>query len=201
MSKEEAKDQLDLEKHLIDLLRQNGYSYNERSNKWEYDAQRQLSPKPSYPDLGNPEQWPGGKDFKAENIYARPELLKQCWQYNQRTGQLRGPDGKLHQEKGYSGILRYKNDPSAETLGFRGPIPKGGYEIGRDKGSKGPLSLELTPRGHDARGRDNFLIHGDSTKNPGRASEGCIVLNRQQRETIHRSKYRFLEVLDEPEWK
>lgn len=213
------KDKLALEDTIAFLLEDNGFRKEKRPD-WQYpderllrraeellaDQQRQSTSaetgrqgmKSSGP--GAPATWPGNKDFDPAKLYAKPELAKNHWRYNQRTGQLLDPNGKLHRERGYSGTPRYKNRPEMQDVSFQGPIPRGRYEIGHDTGSKGPLSLMLTPNGHNALGRDNLLIHGDSKDNPGKASQGCIVLTRQQREQIYRSKYRFLEVVDEPEW-
>jgi hypothetical protein len=55
--------------------------------------------------------------------------------------------------------------------------------------------MRLTPQGHNAHGRTGFLIHGDSRRNPGNASEGCIILNRSAREAIANSGDATLEVV------
>ena len=55
--------------------------------------------------------------------------------------------------------------------------------------------MTLTPVGHTANGRTNFLIHGDSTNHPGDASEGCIVLSRTIRQAIAVSGDTDLEVV------
>jgi len=44
-------------------------------------------------------------------------------------------------------------------------------------------------------GRDGFLIHGDSVRHPGDASEGCIILPRRFRERIWTSEDTDLEVV------
>ena len=128
----------------------------------------------------------------------RPDVRR--WTYNQRTGQLRDPDGVLDGDRGYSGIRRYRNNPEAQGRRDEGPIPQGPYIIGNDVGTRGPRTLELNPDGHDALGRRLLRIHGDSRQRPGDASTGCIILNRRQRETIHNSRDRQLMVVDEPEW-
>ena len=122
------------------------------------------------------------------------------WTYNQRKGQLRRPDGRLDRDRGYSGIPEFRNNPDAEGRSFQGPIPRGSYVIGRETESKGPVTLEINADGHDARGRNEFRIHGDSRRNPGQASEGCIILNRRQREAIRDSRDRRIDVVDEQEW-
>ena len=48
--------------------------------------------------------------------------------------------------------------------------------------------LPLTPfKVNNMYGREGFFIHGDSIDNPGNASNGCIVLNRQWRVMIAQS--------------
>ena len=48
------------------------------------------------------------------------------WIYNQSTGQLRTPDGRLVQVRGYSGwhTPEYRNNPAAEREVDRGPIQR-----------------------------------------------------------------------------
>jgi len=126
----------------------------------------------------------------------------QRWLYNQRTGQLRAPDGRLAQERGYSGAPGFVNDPEAEHLRNRGPIPRGQWNIGNAfNGTRGPVTMRLNPVDHNAHGRTDMQIHGDRRGNPNReASQGCIIFTRQQREAIMRSRVRRLDVVNEPEW-
>jgi hypothetical protein len=123
-----------------------------------------------------------------------------CWLYNQRSGQIRDPQGRLCADRGYSGAEPYKNVPGAEALRNAGPIPKGTYAIEPAVTSRGPLTLPLLPVGHNACGRTDFRIHGDSRTRPGTASTGCIILPRSARELISSSKDRSLVVVDEAEW-
>ncbi len=44
-------------------------------------------------------------------------------------------------------------------------------------------------------GRSGFLIHGDSVSHPGEASEGCIILDRNVRETIANDDDKYLVVV------
>jgi hypothetical protein len=85
-----------------------------------------------------------------------------------------------------------------EGVPFMGPIPKGLYSIGtpRNTSNRGPYVLDLTPKGHNALGRSEFLIHGDSIKNPGKASEGCIILPKLVREKIANSGDKVLKVVN-----
>ena len=40
----------------------------------------------------------------------------------------------------------------------------------------GPMAIALKPEGHKALGRSDFMIHADSVRKPGTASQGCIIL-------------------------
>lgn len=128
------------------------------------------------------------------------------WIYNQRTGQLRAPDGRIA-ATGYSGAPGYVNDPASEALKGRGPIPKGRYRIGEPFTSRatGPHSIPLQPEGHDAHGRTAFQIHGDNARRPPRSSSrGCPIFGRGIREAITHSRAqgaRAFDVVDEPEWR
>lgn len=106
------------------------------------------------------------------------------WEYSQSTGQL-SRDGQPI-GIGYSGRGTGRNNPALERMRNLGPIPQGRYRIGTQytHPTKGPITMTLTPVAHTAHGRTHFLIHGDSTRHPGDASEGCIVLNRHVRQTI-----------------
>lgn len=99
---------------------------------------------------------------------------------------------------GYSGQPECKNDPSKCDAHDHGPIPPGLYTIGEphDSQTHGPFVLPLTPH-HDNEmyGRSGFLIHGDSVAHPGTASQGCIIMPRAVRETVHRLGDLELEVV------
>ena len=107
------------------------------------------------------------------------------WTYSQKTGYLtRG--GHTYSKTGYSGAGVGKNNPAMQDKRAVGPIPRGKYKIGkaRDTDLHGPHVMDLTPDGHNALGRTEFLIHGDSVSHPGTASQGCIILPRAVREKI-----------------
>lgn len=116
------------------------------------------------------------------------------WTYNQRSGTLTGPNGQVYQ--GYSGAPAHVNNPASERLHNAGPIPRGSWDIDLHPyaGAGGPHSLRLTPRGHNAHGRRNIVIHGENSRNPGAASTGCIVVPLRAREDIVRSGDTTLEV-------
>lgn len=118
-----------------------------------------------------------------------------AWQYNQRTGQLSRNGQNI--AVGYSGSGAGRNNPAMERVSNVGPIPQGRYNVGapHPHPTKGPVTMALTPVGHNAQGRTNFLIHGDSIQHPGHASEGCIILDRATRQAIAVSGDTVLEVV------
>src|SRR5262249_4564155 len=114
--------------------------------------------------------------------------------YRQSSGKLT-LDGK-DVGSGYSGKGKGKNNPEKETEKNVGPIPKGNYKIGKPKEWKGtPNVFDLTPDGHNAHGRTQFLIHGDSKQNPGNASEGWIILSPDVAKRIAQSGLTRLRVV------
>ncbi len=78
-----------------------------------------------------------------------------------------------------------------------GPIPRGEWSIGDEFKHEilGPVAIRLTPVGHKAHGRDSFLIHGDNDKGDKSASNCCIILLRDLREQIYKSKIKKLLVV------
>jgi hypothetical protein len=115
------------------------------------------------------------------------------WTYNQSTGQLTRNGRTV--ATGYSGTGPGRNNPDLENQRNVGPIPRGRYSIGpaHDTRTHGPHVMVLTPDGHNARGRDGFLIHGDNTRHD--ASLGCVVLPRDIRDQISNSGDNQLEVV------
>ena len=105
------------------------------------------------------------------------------YKWTQGTGKL-SLDGK-DIATGYAGAPGYKNDPAAEQLHNRGPLPRGWYTITLIYPSHakfGPNCCVLTPdRGNKMYGRSGFLIHADSIHHPGQASAGCIVVDSSTR--------------------
>jgi hypothetical protein len=117
------------------------------------------------------------------------------WKYSQSLKTL-FHDKILVTDDGYSGFGDGKNNPSYECVRDVGPIPAGHYEVGApfSHPTKGPVVMRLTPVGHDACGRTDFLIHGESRLHPGEASLGCIILKIRYRKLIAESHDRDLEV-------
>lgn len=117
--------------------------------------------------------------------------------YDQSSGKLYRDN--IHIADGYSGYDLGKNNPKMEGARGIGPIPKGIWQITQRRTSKntGPVTLTLAPHAQtDTLGRSEFRIHGDSIKNPGAASHGCIILPRVVREEIWASNERILTVIE-----
>lgn len=98
---------------------------------------------------------------------------------------------------GYSGHGDYRNDPDAEGRAGFGPIPRGVWRLGPPVHHLrlGPVSISLTPIGHNAYYRSGFFIHGDNAKGDQSASTGCIILPRHVREAVAALGYKTLEVI------
>jgi hypothetical protein len=119
------------------------------------------------------------------------------WRYNQQSGQL-FHDNQSVGTGYYSGSNAGggRNNGALEAQDSVGPIPRGRYLIGPaydNSGSTGPITMNLTPVGHNARGRTLFRIHGNNKKD--NASEGCIILPPNVRQMIANSLDRDLEVI------
>jgi len=117
------------------------------------------------------------------------------WTFRQHSG------GLLHDSSpiavGYSGHEEGRNNPEMQSVHDKGPLPRGRYTIGPPEPQHGGFALRLT---HDPSnemfGRDGFLIHGDSIREAGTASLGCIILPRLIRWAIWGSGDRELEVIE-----
>lgn len=133
--------------------------------------------------------------------------------YSQMTGNLTCVNDVTKQEyvncNGYSGQGAGYNNPLLNSLsgslprmlvnGFEhhidaGPIPRGYYRVGVATARPGftPPVYPLLPLPFTNMWRRTGMeIHGDSTKHPGRASNGCIILGHKCRakvlpgETLH----------------
>jgi hypothetical protein len=124
------------------------------------------------------------------------------WTWDQSEGRL-SRDGRTV-SMGYSGRGRGVNNPALEAVRATGPIPAGEWRIGAPYNSAnvGPYTLpvyavDAIPADdiHQPTGRSAFRIHGDSIRNPGDASRGCIIIPRRAREAIWRSGDRVLIVV------
>jgi hypothetical protein len=107
------------------------------------------------------------------------------WVYQQSTGRLTR-DGVLV-GVGYAGFGPGQNNPAMQHVRDTGPLPRGAWRILPPKDPVrmlGPLALPLEPVSGEMFGRDDFLIHGDSTARNRTASTGCIVIAMQVRRMI-----------------
>ncbi|WP_261640140.1 DUF2778 domain-containing protein [Erwinia mallotivora] len=97
----------------------------------------------------------------------------------------------------YSGRPGYKNDSAKECVKGKGPIPRGSYTIGppfyHHKTRAWTMRLIPSTTNHIC-GRDGFMIHGDSSAHPGKASDGCIIVDLTGRKAIAASGDHSLEV-------
>lgn len=116
--------------------------------------------------------------------------------YSQKTGKL--TLGTTLIATGYSGHGEGVNNPDKEKVKNVGPIPAGDWIISAPRKYKTMDNcFDLTPNGHTAHGRNQFLIHGDNAKGDKSASEGCIILDKPVRDEIAKSKIRKLRVVKE----
>lgn len=121
------------------------------------------------------------------------------WLYKQSTGELfrAGSPVTTPVAVGYAGVGSGHNNPDLQCVQDIGPIPRGEWTIGAPTNTPHlTYALPLSPRaGTDACGRSAFFIHGDSTAQPGWASQGCIILPKGIRELIAESRDTRLRVV------
>lgn len=124
-------------------------------------------------------------------------MAKKALLYDIRTGALfeasppvaggEATPGKRLARGGYSGHPPFVNDPTAQAVVARGPIPVGNYNIGRafNHVRLGPCVFYLDPwNDNSMHGRSGFFIHGDNEFGNKTASHGCIILSRAIREIL-----------------
>lgn len=119
------------------------------------------------------------------------------WTYSISTGMLADPFGAQY-GPGYSGNGAWKNQAGDIEVRNHGPIPIGGYTMGKsiDSATLGPLAIPLTPKATNQMfDRGGFWMHGDSLSHPGDASDGCIVQDHDTRMAADASADRDLEVV------
>lgn len=119
------------------------------------------------------------------------------WIYKITTGQL------FHEETlvatGYSGHDRAKNNPRFQAYPNRGPIPSGWWVFGVafDSDTHGPLCIPINrARDTETFDRNGFLCHGDSISEPGTASLGCMIQQKDVRVQINESTDKNLLVIE-----
>jgi hypothetical protein len=123
------------------------------------------------------------------------------WKYEQKTGKLFDPAGKLV-ATGYAGgncgkNPEGKNNPLMQAIKSIGPIVCGVYRFGNPvlQSHLGPFAIPLfADRTNKMFGRGDFYCHGDTTPS-GNASQGCIIVPRVIREMMWKSLDHDLEVV------
>lgn len=119
------------------------------------------------------------------------------WVYQQSTGTLKNTTHQVMLQ-GYSGAPGYVNKPEHQNVKSKGVLPVGYYTIQppRDSTRTGKNVLDLIPDpSNEMFGRSAFQIHGDSVKNPGTASNGCIIINQPHRTMIWKTGDHKLQVI------
>ncbi|MBS0560707.1 MAG: DUF2778 domain-containing protein [Proteobacteria bacterium] len=119
-----------------------------------------------------------------------------AWVYEQSTGRLTR-EGEIV-AVGYAGFGVGQNNPEMQHVRDTGPLPQGTWRIlppQEPVRQLGPLAMPLEPVSGETFGRDDFLIHGDSTARNRTASTGCIVLPIEVRRMIWESGDRELVVV------
>ncbi len=104
------------------------------------------------------------------------------WIYAQRPGEM-FHDGAFWC-KCYAGKYTGKNNPDMQDVHDIGPLPQGEYVMqdARTSTRLGPVTIDLEPDPHNQMcGRFAFRWHGDSLKEHGMASDGCIVSDHDPR--------------------
>ncbi len=112
------------------------------------------------------------------------------WLYEQNTGRLLSPNGRLL-AVGYSGAAAGKNNPDLQEHHALGPIPRGLWKIRPALAHPRfqPPALPLSPcQSTNTHGRIDFWIHGDLPDHQQDASHGCIVLPHFARAILASSK-------------
>lgn len=120
------------------------------------------------------------------------------WTWDQSAGKLYDKNGD-EIAVGYSGYGEGKNNPAMQFKRGIGPVPRGIWKMTRVYTSEntGPYTIELCPMADtQCFGRSAFRIHGDSIKQPGSASHGCIILTRTIREKMYKSGDMLLKVVE-----
>ena len=98
---------------------------------------------------------------------------------------------------GYAGAPGHVNRPGSSHLVGLGPLPPGEYHVGVPikHPRLGRVAFRLRPAPSNVMfGRSNFWIHGDNGKGDRSASRGCIILNRDGRQTVADCRVRHLTV-------
>ena len=122
---------------------------------------------------------------------------KAKWVWDQSAGTLAWNGDIVG--SGYAGRGAGRNNPAMQGVVKTGPIPRGLWRLVSvgDSPHTGKFTIVLDPEpGTDTLGRSAFRIHGNNAAND--ASEGCIILDRPNRELIwsRRGEAPLIEVVE-----
>lgn len=119
------------------------------------------------------------------------------WKFIQSTGEMIAPDGEVF--NGYAGNGPGLNNPAMQNVPKVGPLPVGQYTIGELESSHGHLGTNVAAliqsEANDMFGRSAFYIHGRKGPDDMDASEGCIVMDHDDRMKVLTSADRQLVVV------
>ena len=90
----------------------------------------------------------------------------------------------LYSGGGSQGLSQYRNNPTVDHIENLGPLPAGVYTIGQPENLEvlGVIVFKLTPDlTNDMHGRSGFYVHGDNRWMNYTASDGCIIMKREDR--------------------
>ena len=121
------------------------------------------------------------------------------WTFEIPTGRYFNPSG-AYVSTGYAGNGPDKDNVDSEAIVGQGPLPEATYAMGKwfDDPEKGPIVCHLTPLpGSEMYDRDalSFMIHGDSLRHPGWASDGCCVADHPTRLAMSTSPCQFIRTV------
>ena len=119
--------------------------------------------------------------------------------------QYHQPNGNIYHDAvllgtGYAGFPPYVNDPAAQSIPQKGPLPVGKYTMGAEYvHPRLGRCIPLTPDpSNEMFERADFFIHLENPHHPGFSSEGCIVVPYPLFLAILGSKETLLMVLGTP---
>lgn len=119
------------------------------------------------------------------------------WMFNISAGAISQDDTYIGDA--YAGAPGYVDEPDAEGMVGKGPLPEGWYTmcppINKPE-SVGEYAIELIPDPeNDMKGRSGFFCHGDNPQMNHSASDGCIVAVLPIRQRMWTSGDRRIEVV------
>lgn len=109
--------------------------------------------------------------------------MRKGWIYVQKSGEIAicNYDFETPFAVGHAGRAEGRNNPRMQSVRNTGPLPVGRYRMAVKPHPRfHPPAIHLEQIEGESFGRTGFWIHG------GQNSEGCIILQRDVREFIHR---------------